>query len=271
MQRTPARPHRPLLPTARPKRGTRTWKAGDYRTKVDAPGTLPAMRPGDIIGYLDMCAREGLSLQRGMNFRVAPTHSVLLMSIRRGAPYQDAVQDEGRTLIYEGHDVPRSAAATDPKTVDQPLLTDHGVLTQNGLFYMAAEAFRNRELPAERVRVYEKVRQGVWVYNGVFRLVDAWQQNSGGRQVFRFRLEATDQETDGPTDRSPIEHTRMIPTAVKLAVWKRDRGLCVICGSDENLHFDHIIPFSRGGSSLTAENIQLLCVRHNLEKRDRIQ
>ena len=38
-----------------------------------------------------------------------------------------------------------------------------------------------------------------------------------------------------------------------------------------HLHFDHIIPFSKGGSSLVAENIQLLCVRHNIAKRDRIE
>jgi 5-methylcytosine-specific restriction endonuclease McrA len=47
-------------------------------------------------------------------------------------------------------------------------------------------------------------------------------------------------------------------------------GKCVQCGSSDNLHFDHIIPFSLGGSSLVAENIQLLCARHNLQKRDRI-
>jgi 5-methylcytosine-specific restriction endonuclease McrA len=63
----------------------------------------------------------------------------------------------------------------------------------------------------------------------------------------------------------------MIPTPVKLAVWKRDRGRCVECGSTDNLHFDHVIPYSRGGSSLVAENIQLLCARHNFSKRDRIQ
>jgi 5-methylcytosine-specific restriction endonuclease McrA len=42
-------------------------------------------------------------------------------------------------------------------------------------------------------------------------------------------------------------------------------------GSKDNLHFDHIIPFSKGGSSLVAVNIQLLCARHNLKKRDKIE
>jgi len=68
-----------------------------------------------------------------------------------------------------------------------------------------------------------------------------------------------------------IEHSRVIPASVKLEVWKRDKGCCVKCGSHENLHFDHIIPYSKGGSSLVAENIQLLCIKHNLQKRDNIE
>jgi 5-methylcytosine-specific restriction endonuclease McrA len=63
----------------------------------------------------------------------------------------------------------------------------------------------------------------------------------------------------------------VIPSEVKLAVWKRDRGRCVTCGSEDNLHFDHVLAFSRGGSSLLAENVQLLCARHNLSKSDRIE
>jgi hypothetical protein len=30
------------------------------------------------------------------------------------------------------------------------------------------------------------------------------------------------------------------------------------------------IPFSKGGSSLTASNVRLLCAKHNLEKSDKI-
>jgi 5-methylcytosine-specific restriction endonuclease McrA len=37
-----------------------------------------------------------------------------------------------------------------------------------------------------------------------------------------------------------------------------------------DLHFDHDIPFSKGGSSLTAANVRLLCAKHNLEKSDKI-
>jgi 5-methylcytosine-specific restriction endonuclease McrA len=68
-----------------------------------------------------------------------------------------------------------------------------------------------------------------------------------------------------------VERSRIIPTSVKLEVWMRDGGRCVTCGATDELHFDHIVPFSKGGTSLKAENIQLLCARHNLEKSAKIQ
>ena len=39
-----------------------------------------------------------------MNFRLRANISVILMSLRRGAPYADRIEDDGKTLIYEGHD-----------------------------------------------------------------------------------------------------------------------------------------------------------------------
>jgi len=106
----------------------------------------------------------------------------------------------------------------------------------------------------------------------VFRLVDGWTEPSNGRNVFKFRLELTDLEGSPQAQRhTDLEHGRLIPTDVKLAVWKRDRGRCVECGSEQNLHFDHVIPYSKGGSSLVVENVQLLCARHNLEKHADIQ
>jgi hypothetical protein len=123
------------------------------------------------------------------------------------------------------------------------------------------------------VRVYEKIRPGIWVYNGLFKLVDCWAEVSGNRKVFKFKLELAD---IGKDHRTAIvaggeEDDRLIPSWVKLDVWKRDKGRCTKCGMNSGLHFDHIIPYSKGGSSKDPKNIQILCGRHNIAKRDEIE
>ncbi len=226
----------------------------------------------EIISYLEMCRREGVSLQRGMNFGLHGDHSVILMSLRPNAPYEDELQDGGTVLIYEGHDQPQGSTVPNPKRVDQPERTSSGNLTQNGLFHLAAQQAKRQDRLPERVRVYEKIRQGVWSYNGVFHLVDSWRQQSHGREVFKFKLLAVEGEEDL---RSPIRldavRRRVIPTHVKVEVWRRDGGKCVMCGATDELHFDHIVPYSKGGTSVVAKNVQLLCARHNIQKRDQIQ
>jgi hypothetical protein len=221
----------------------------------------------EIISYLAMCAREGTSLQRGMNFGLGGDHSVVLMSVRPNAPYRDRLEDEGTTLIYEGHDEPRSDAVPHPKAVDQSERTPYGTLTQNGRFYQAAQDYTDGLRPPERVRVYEKLRQGIWSYNGVFQLVGSWQEDDGERKVFKFKLVAVEGEEDfGRPPASQPSRRRVIPTSVKLAVWRRDGVKCVVCGATNELHFDHDLPYSKGGTSITEENVQLMCAGHNLEK-----
>jgi len=228
---------------------------------------------GDVVSYLEMCANFGVNLQRGMNFRLRGNESVILMSLRYGAPYVDRVEDAGRVIIYEGHDIPRTRGGPEPKAVDQPEFQPGGRLTQNGLFVDAVRRYKLGRAEPELVRVFEKIRDGIWAYNGRFQLVDAWQETSGRRQVFKFRLEIVDQASASvpAAGAQQVDHDRVIPSAVKLQVWKRDKGCCVKCGSKENLHFDHIIPYSQGGSSREAENIQILCSKHNLAKHDRIE
>lgn len=234
------------------------------------------MIAGDVVSHAEMCAREhGRMLQQGMHFAVSSSHSVLLMSRRSGAPYQDEVLDEGRTLIYEGHDVKRGRGIRDPKRFDQPRTTPTGKMTENGKFEKAALDSKSGERKPELVRVYEKVKDGIWTYNGLFELVDAYEQKSGKRTVFKFRLRLVDAEVDDSTSRSVLcthlPHTRLIPSSIKREVFKRDKGRCVICGASDNLHFDHDFPFSKGGTSLTAANIRLLCIRHNLAKSANIE
>lgn len=221
--------------------------------------------PGDVISYIEMCAELGVNLQRGMNFHLREGTSLILMSLRRGAPYADRVEEGGKVLIYEGHDVAKARDGPDPKRVDQPEFYPGGRPTQNGLFLNAVRRFKAGSAPAERVKVFEKIRAGIWVYNGLFNLTDAWTEESNQRRVFKFKLELTDDsEYRNAAPTGIIDDDRVIPSAVKIDVWKRDKGKCVLCGSKHNLHFDHVIPYSQGGSSKNSKNIQILCAKHNL-------
>lgn len=60
-----------------------------------------------------------------------------------------------------------------------------------------------------------------------------------------------------------------IPMDIANAVWNRDGGKCCMCGSKENLEFDHIIPISKGGAT-TFRNLQILCKNCNIKKSDNI-
>jgi hypothetical protein len=227
------------------------------------------MQNDEIISYLDLVNEEKAHLQKGMNFRVGKTYSVFLMSVRTNAPYADQIDKKTGTLIYEGHDHPKTKNVTDPKSIDQPMTTPAGSWTENGKFFKAAMDYKSELVDKpELIKVYEKIAAGVWCYKGFFELVNAKQVSVGKRKVFKYFLKPIVKGFLGRT--AELSQNRIIPTYVKVEVWKRDKGKCQLCDSMTNLHYDHIIPFSKGGSSLTSKNIRLLCIKHNLEKSDKI-
>ncbi len=212
------------------------------------------------------------TIQRGMNFHIKKDLSVILMSVRPGAPYDDEIDDEKNVLIYEGHDVPKSKQNTEPKNIDQPLWTDTRTLTENGKFVKSIENFKKGLNPhPEKILVFEKLNSGIWSKKGLFSLIDYEIRISNGRKVFKFILKPIEENITIPEGKNEEEHTRLIPTQVKVAVWKRDRGKCAICGSTTNLHYDHDLPFSKGGSSITEKNVRILCAKCNLKKHDKIE
>ncbi|MGD0020981.1 MAG: HNH endonuclease [Smithellaceae bacterium] len=228
----------------------------------------------EIISYRQMCNDERVqTLQRGMNYRLNPNYSVILMSQRRNAPYKDRILSDGLTIEYEGHDTPRISSRINPKRLDQPRKTKSGKLTQNGLFASAVDDFKLGKRKTEVVRVYEKIFSGVWSEKGFFRLVDYKCINETNRKVFHFFLEETEMDinTDGLIENKLRQRTRVIPSDIKKIVWERDKGRCVLCGLSDELHFDHDLPYSKGGTSITSENVRILCARHNLQKSDKIE
>jgi hypothetical protein len=74
---------------------------------------------------------------------------------------------------------------------------------------------------------------------------------------------------DGKYENNPKLKRKPISQNIKDKVWNRDGGKCVECGSNEKIEFDHIIPFSKGGTD-TYRNLQILCEKCNRSKSDKI-
>lgn len=64
---------------------------------------------------------------------------------------------------------------------------------------------------------------------------------------------------------SGFSQSRYVSETTKKIVYSRDGGICQCCGSSFNLEYDHITPFSCGGSN-EVSNIQLLCQQCNRSK-----
>jgi 5-methylcytosine-specific restriction endonuclease McrA len=115
-----------------------------------------------------------------------------------------------------------------------------------------------------------------WWYDDVVYWTNNWDYDSEDVKALLFARERQHQRqlehahAVMAASTSPAARKRdPIPKDVKLAVWKRDEGRCVECGSDFDLQYDHIIPFSMNGAN-TVENLQLLCARCNQRKGGRL-
>lgn len=73
---------------------------------------------------------------------------------------------------------------------------------------------------------------------------------------------------------TPLRDDRVIPQEVKIAVTLRDRGICQLrypgCLIDKDIQYDHIYPWSQGGSSKDPDNIQCACSSCNRAKSDKV-
>ena len=95
--------------------------------------------------------------------------------------------------------------------------------------------------------------------------------NSDHQEVNEDNKNQTDVSADKPTEKEIVfkHKTKRNPSErLKVQVLMRDGNKCRLCGitvTGENIHFDHILAWSKGGET-TLENIQVLCETHNLAK-----
>jgi Homing endonuclease associated repeat/HNH endonuclease len=72
-------------------------------------------------------------------------------------------------------------------------------------------------------------------------------------------------------DQPLVRFTRDISWRLRARVLMRDGAMCQLCGaspqSGAKLHVDHVVPWSKGGST-TLENLRILCVQCNIGKGD---
>lgn len=99
---------------------------------------------------------------------------------------------------------------------------------------------------------------------------------AGGLFVFGIVLNALASKRRHSASSQPLplsadRKRNAVSDTVKQHVIKRDRSTCVYCGRTvygNNLHLDHVIPWSRGGSD-EADNLVVACAKCNLEKGDK--
>ncbi len=73
------------------------------------------------------------SLQRWMNYRIKNNYSIILMSRKSNALYNDKILNDWITLEYEWHDAPKKIWI-EPKKIDQQKYSDKWILTQSWKF-----------------------------------------------------------------------------------------------------------------------------------------
>jgi 5-methylcytosine-specific restriction endonuclease McrA len=103
----------------------------------------------------------------------------------------------------------------------------------------------------------EQIAQQHW------QATQEWKQQHW--QATQERQEWMAQQQDHVNYPRGEAYSREISQEVKIAVAARDGGKCRNCGSTDSLEYDHVIPYSRGGTN-TVNNIQLLCQPCNRSK-----
>lgn len=211
------------------------------------PKRLSGGRAGSIVGVLanlrEHPSRDGPIFNLSITLTVKGQEHTTDMPLERFLSAEEYKESFDSPLCFEDFE------ATRVSTTEMPKANLSWLWLFRDVIYSAARTPRGREVEEVILRI--KALH--------FQEDDALKRLR--EQVANF--EAVEENSKSSKSRKPITDD------VKLFAWSRDGGACVKCGATSDLHFDHIIPLSRGGGD-HAENIQLLCRTCNLTKSDHL-
>lgn len=123
----------------------------------------------------------------------------------------------------------------------------------------AGEGFPGVERVAQMMSVDRRT-----VLRASKKLIDRGVLIKTGRNGYQINFENLPEREDEITPERPS-----IPQSLRLKIFLRDRLTCQYCGvQTANLHCDHIIPLSRGGSN-DETNLTTACASCNTSKRNK--
>jgi len=86
-----------------------------------------------------------------------------------------------------------------------------------------------------------------------------WESGDYSPQELRTLLLMLDRDDlQGLAWELTLHPAKPVPEAVKQAVFQRDGGRCLVCGSGDLIQYTHVVPLSRGGSN-EPHNVYLVC------------
>ena len=156
------------------------------------------------------------------------------------------------TEISTSHAIQNQPSSSAPRKVKIEFVADENVAN---LIERAKEVLR-RKYPNGRLE--DLVREA---FELLLEKKDPLKKAQRKNKAQAEKVDSKKQDTPRISSATKIK-TRYIPTPIKQAVWKRDKGQCSFCQEKAYLEIDHIHPRALGGKT-EINNLRLLCSTHN--------
>jgi hypothetical protein len=127
---------------------------------------------------------------------------------------------------------------------------------------VAGKATRRHIVELEDAGLWNPTPDG-WAINDYLRYNPSAEKIKAERQAAAERQGRSRAKRNGAEEIDAVDYEAII---------RRDGLVCHLCGrsvSRSNVHFDHVIPLSKGGNH-TADNIKVAHARCNLSKHNRV-